>query len=190
MLTTEPTANTESCKVALPRERNHATNKDESATGNATPVQRLSLKALAVRHLQRNTPSNEGATNPQKPVQQPALEMRVSLTIHESIRAIRKAGFDLKPHGAMIVISPSSRLTRRQIQWLRQHKDELMEALTNERSVVPKLRQVIRFELKNGEGGGSCLGIPGEPIESVIAGLRRRYGNRLAEVSGGHIRSE
>ena len=110
------------------------------------------------------------------------------MTITESIRVIRKSGFTLEIVKGRIAVSPIDRLTDRQLDWLRRHKEEVLRALNAERVQVSKLREVVRFELKNEGGGGSCLGIPGESQETIIQGLKHRYGDRLAEVSGGHIR--
>lgn len=108
--------------------------------------------------------------------------------IIQSIKTIRSAGFNLEIVKGRIAISPIDRLTDRQLDWLRRHKDEVLAALTTERVVVPKLRQVVRFRLRDGQGGGSALGLPGEPLETITEGLRARYGSRLASVDGFNIR--
>ncbi len=56
----------ESCAVALPRERNRATERVSSATDSATSAQLTSLKALANKVLARNQARNQSATEPEK----------------------------------------------------------------------------------------------------------------------------
>ncbi|MFM8442897.1 MAG: hypothetical protein ACKN9W_06080 [Methylococcus sp.] len=47
------------------------------------------------------------------------------------------------------------------------------------------LRAVVRFRLKDDQGGGSVPGEPGMPREAVVAGLKSRYGERLATIFDG-----
>jgi hypothetical protein len=46
------------------------------------------------------------------------------------------------------------------------------------------LRAVVRFRLKDDQGGGSVLGEPGMPREALVADLQSRYGDRLATIDG------
>jgi hypothetical protein len=71
MLTTETTPQKpDCCAVALLGGATAQQPPFSSATGRATGAQRISLKALASKHLKRNNPRNEGATVGQKAVQQ------------------------------------------------------------------------------------------------------------------------
>lgn len=71
MLTTEITTQKPSCcAVALPRGATAQQPPFSSATDRATTAQRIGLKALAAKHLQRNTPRNNCATEGQKGAQQ------------------------------------------------------------------------------------------------------------------------
>lgn len=54
-----------SCAVALPRERNCATEGQSCATDSATGSQPVGLKALANKVLQRNQARNQSATKPE-----------------------------------------------------------------------------------------------------------------------------
>ena len=56
----------QSCAVALPRQRNCATDEGASATNNATAAQLRGLKALANAVLERNQQRNRSATTPEK----------------------------------------------------------------------------------------------------------------------------
>jgi hypothetical protein len=49
---------------------------------------------------------------------------------------------------------------------------------------VPTLRQSLRFELKDGQGGGSILGQPGGTEEHLRDVLVRKYRGRLATING------
>lgn len=71
MLTTEITPQKPSCcAVALPRGATAQQPPFGSATDRATGAQRIGLKALAAKHLQRNTPRNNSATEGKKDAQQ------------------------------------------------------------------------------------------------------------------------
>jgi len=49
---------------------------------------------------------------------------------------------------------------------------------------VPALRQSLRFELKENQGGGSILGKPGASEDEVRDVLMRKYGDRLESING------
>lgn len=71
MLTTENTpVNSNRCIVAPPRGATAQQHTSSDATGSATETQQRSLKALAFKHLKRNGPRNDGATQGEKTVQQ------------------------------------------------------------------------------------------------------------------------
>lgn len=75
MLTTDTQAqNTNRCIVAPPRGATAQRTASDMATGRATATQRVSLKALADKHLRRNEPRNNPATASQKTAQQSAPE--------------------------------------------------------------------------------------------------------------------
>jgi hypothetical protein len=57
---------TDSCMLRDYRECNSATNGVETATPHATAMQQTSLKALAKKVLERNTPCNSNATKAKK----------------------------------------------------------------------------------------------------------------------------
>lgn len=58
------------CIVAPPSNATAQQTPSDRATGHATNAQRISLKALAARHLSRNKPCNSRATEGEKSVQQ------------------------------------------------------------------------------------------------------------------------
>lgn len=75
MLTTDTTPqNPNRCTVAPPRGATAQRTASDIATGRATATQRISLKALADKHLRRNEPRNNPATASQKTAQQSAPE--------------------------------------------------------------------------------------------------------------------
>jgi hypothetical protein len=49
---------------------------------------------------------------------------------------------------------------------------------------LPALRRSLRFELKDGQGGGSILGRPGGTEEHLRDVLVRKYERRLASING------
>jgi hypothetical protein len=49
---------------------------------------------------------------------------------------------------------------------------------------LPALRQSLRFELKDDQGGGSILGKPGASVDEVRDVLLRKYAGRLATIDG------
>lgn len=63
------TATAQSCTVAAPRGRNHATYLQNDATGSATTPKPTSLKALAAKVLRRNQERNQDATMAEKGTQ-------------------------------------------------------------------------------------------------------------------------
>lgn len=59
--------------------------------------------------------------------------------------------------------------------------------MTVPRANLEKLRAVVRFRLKDDQGGGSVLGEPGTPREELVADLQTRYGSRLATIDGAEV---
>lgn len=55
------------------------------------------------------------------------------------------------------------------------------------RANLPGLRQSIRFELKDGQGGGSILGKPGASVDEVRDVLLRKYAGRVATIDGAEV---
>ena len=49
---------------------------------------------------------------------------------------------------------------------------------------IPALRHSLRFELKDGQGGGAILGKPGASIDELCGVLGRKYGDRLESING------
>ena len=56
-------------------------------------------------------------------------------------------------------------------------------------SNLDKLRAVIKFTLKDGQGGGSLLGSPGKSEDELREILAEKYGARLATVDGAEVRA-
>ena len=52
---------------------------------------------------------------------------------------------------------------------------------------LPALRQSLRFELKDGQGGGSILGKPGASVDEVRSVLLMKYEGRLATIDGAEV---
>jgi hypothetical protein len=49
---------------------------------------------------------------------------------------------------------------------------------------IPALRQSLRFELKDNQGGGSILGAPGQSDGELRDRLVQKYGPRLESING------
>ncbi|RQW83466.1 MAG: hypothetical protein EHM62_02020 [Methylococcus sp.] len=56
--------------------------------------------------------------------------------------------------------------------------------MTVPRANLERLRAVVRFQLKDGQGGGSVLGSPGTTEDELRDILREKYGARLATING------
>lgn len=52
---------------------------------------------------------------------------------------------------------------------------------------IPALRQSLRFELKDNQGGGSILGTPGQTEDELRGRLVQKYGTRLATINGAEV---
>lgn len=125
------------------------------------------------------------------------------------ISRIRQAGFSVELVNGNLAISPASNLNDNQRQWIRLHKPELVSALRSPGIVLESgqpgndiesanddsqlsvpganfggLRTVIRFQLKNGQGGGSLLGEPGKTEAELRDMLVEKYGVRLETLNG------
>ena len=129
------------------------------------------------------------------------------------IQRIEGAGFTVALTHGNLAISPASSLTDARRAWIKAHKDELVAALapangrvlihvpelklstgqriscdmTVPRANMEKLRAVVKFRLKDDQGGGSVLGSPGTPREELVADLHTRYGKRLASIDGAEV---
>lgn len=124
------------------------------------------------------------------------------------ISRIRHAGFRVELVNGNLAISPASNLNDHQRQWIRLHKPELVSALRSPGIVLESgqpgndiesandgsqltvpganlgsLRTVIRFQLKNGQGG-SLLGEPGKTEAELRDMLVEKYGARLETLNG------
>jgi len=154
-MTSRRPSGTELLRVARPRECNtQQTPKSpkNDATSPATTAQHGGLKALALLALARNKPCNNSAQTLSGTAQQ-----RPS----ESPPAVAR---DVVPLRVACVAFPGEATT--------QHAAELVR------------RAVVRFSMGGDppSAWAVCLGRPGELVASVVAGLRERYGDRLAEV--------
>ena len=127
------------------------------------------------------------------------------MTIQDTLQKIQAAGFSLTLDGNDIVVNPPGKLNDQQRQFLKEHKGEILAEL-HERVVVhvpaftlqtgkrvafdldlpkaniPALRQSLRFELKDGQGGGSILGVPGQTEDELMEVLMRKYQDRIARI--------
>ena len=56
------------------------------------------------------------------------------------------------------------------------------------RANLERLRAVVRFQLKDGQGGGSLLGSPGKSEAELREILVEKYGARLATIDGAEVR--
>ena len=56
--------------------------------------------------------------------------------------------------------------------------------MTVPKANLPALRQSLKFELKDGQGGGSILGQPGASVDEVRSVLLMKYEGRLATIDG------
>ena len=130
------------------------------------------------------------------------------MSIAQAIEKIRQAGFNIEAEAGRIAIEPLSRLSDSQLHWLKSHKAEILAELRSERVVVhvpdftlqtgkhvafdldvpkanlPALRHSLRFELKDGQGGGAILGKPGASEDELCGVLVRKYGDRLESING------
>jgi hypothetical protein len=133
------------------------------------------------------------------------------MTIQDTLQKIQAAGFSLTLDGNDIVVNPPGRLNDQQRQFLKEHKGEILECLRAERVVVhvpefalstgkrvsfdldvpkanlPALRQSLRFQLKDNQGGGSILGAPGQSDGELRDRLVQKYGPRLATIDGAEV---
>lgn len=132
------------------------------------------------------------------------------MTIQDTLQKIQAAGFSLTLDGNDIVVNPPGKLNDLQRQYLKEHKGEILAEL-QERVIVhvpeftlqagkrvsfdldipkanlPALRQSLRFELKDGQGGGSILGKPGASVDEVRSVLLMKYEGRLATIDGAEV---
>lgn len=126
----------------------------------------------------------------------------------QAIEKIRQAGFTIEADGDQIAIEPFSALSESQLGWVKGRKAEILEELLAERVIVhvpeftlstgkrvsfdldvskaniPALRQSLRFELKDNQGGGSILGAPGQTEDELRGRLVQKYGERLESING------
>jgi hypothetical protein len=141
------------------------------------------------------------------------------------IQRIEVAGFVVALTDGNLAISPASGLNDIQRDFIRSHRDELVDALrssetllddeggndlapANDRVLIhvpeyqaqsgkrysfdmdvpkanlPALRQSLRFELKDDQGGGAIIGKPGASVDEVRDVLMRKYAGRLATIDG------
>lgn len=129
------------------------------------------------------------------------------MTIQDTLQKIQAAGFSLTLDGNDIVVNPPGRLNDQQRQFLKEHKGEILAEL-QKRIVVhvpeftlctgkhvsfdldvpiihlPALRQSLRFELIDNQGGGSILGAPGQSNGELRDRLVQKYGDRLESING------
>ena len=127
------------------------------------------------------------------------------MSIQDTLQKIQAAGFSLTLDGNDIVVTPPGKLNDQQRQFLKEHKGEILAEL-QERVVVhvpaftlqtgkrvsfdldvpkanlPALRQSLRFELKDGQGGGSILGVPGQTEDELMEVLVMKYQDRIARI--------
>jgi len=129
------------------------------------------------------------------------------MTIQDTLQKIQAAGFSLALDGNDIVVNPPGMLNDQQRQYLKEHKGEILAELQDRvvvhvpeytlatgtrisfdfdvpKANLPALRHSLRFELKDGQGGGSILGKPGASVDEVRDVLGRKYGDRLESISG------
>lgn len=133
------------------------------------------------------------------------------MSIQDTLQKIQAAGFSLTLDGNDIVVTPPGKLNDQQRQYLKEHKGEILAELQAERITVhvpeytlasgkrvsfdldvpkanlPALRHSLRFELKDGQGGGSILGKPGASVDEVRAVLLMKYEGRLATIDGAEV---
>ena len=135
------------------------------------------------------------------------------MTIQDTLRKIQAAGFSLTLDGNDIVVNPPGKLNDQQRQFLKEHKGEILAELQDRvvvhspeytlatgkrvsfdldvpKANLPALRHSLRFELKDGQGGGSILGKPGASVDEVRAVLLMKYEGRLATIDGAEVTHE
>ena len=132
------------------------------------------------------------------------------MTIQDTLQKIQAAGFSLTLDGNDIVVNPPGKLNDQQRQFLKEHKGEILAELQDRvvvhipeytlatgkrvsfdldvpKANLPALRHSLRFELKDGQGGGSILGKPGASVDEVRAVLLMKYEGRLATIDGAEV---
>lgn len=125
------TENETELHVAPPKGMQHATFEDLDATGDATPAQPASLKALANKVLTRNKQCNIDATAHEKPCNKPPEKHPQklhdkSLPIHRVLVQLR----DIRPYRILGAIAWRGDPTSEQYKLLQDYEAELVEALT------------------------------------------------------------
>ena len=132
------------------------------------------------------------------------------MSIAQAIEKIRKAGFSIEAEADRIAIEPFSGLSESQLVWVKEHKAEILAELQERVTVhvpeftlqtgrrvsfdldvpkanIPALRHSLKFELKDGHGGGSILGKPGASKDEVRSVLLMKYEGRLATIDGAEV---
>ena len=95
------------------------------------------------------------------------------------LERITSNGFTIQLDGDSFIISPSSKLTNKQREYLISNKPQIMAQLLN--PLKQKRRPIIRF--KTIDGSGTFLGNFDDTPESLIAILQDKYGKRLEATS-------
>lgn len=121
------------------------------------------------------------------------------------IQRIEGAGFSLALIDGNLAIRPASDLNDKQRAFIRSHKAEILAELQDRVTIhvpefelqtgqrvsfdmtVPRanlqaLRQTLRFELKDNQGGGSVLGAPGVTQNELRRILDEKYGVRIESI--------
>lgn len=127
------------------------------------------------------------------------------MSIQDTMQKIQAAGFSLTLDGNDIVVTPPGKLSDQQRQYLKEHKGEILAELQDRvvvhvpaftlqtgkrvsfdldvpKANLPALRHSLRFELKDGQGGGSILGVPGQTEDELMEVLMRKYQDRIARI--------
>lgn len=120
---------------------------------------------------------------------------------HQVLSKIQSAGFTIEAHDGNLIVTPASKLTDAQRQFIRQHKADLLELLTRTERVtvvaktsigratvdmhipakhmpeLPHHGAVVRFKLVDNEGGGTLIDPEGWDSARLV--LEQKYGKRL-----------
>lgn len=96
----------------------------------------------------------------------------------QALERAREHGVEVIPEGERLRLRAPQEPPSDVIKALREHKRELLVWLKTQRAQ----RAIVAFNLaEHPEKWPVCIGAPGETADDVIAGLWRRYGDRLID---------
>jgi len=121
------------------------------------------------------------------PIENLTTEQRQSLAAHkpEIISALRSSESLLDDEGGNdLAPANDDRVTVHVPEFTLSTGKRVSFDLDVPKANLPSLRQSLRFELIDNQGGGSILGAPGQSNGELRARLVQKYGDRLESING------